>query len=121
MVEAFVAPNPRPVHPRTSALPKLKSKFFTDDFLKLDGRPVETRPIKGTIARSADSKQDQRRAEILVASEKDRAENIMIVDLLRNDLARVRIPRSVEIPVLCDLESYASVHHLILIVTGRLQ
>ncbi|WFU14615.1 aminodeoxychorismate synthase component I [Bradyrhizobium sp. CB3481] len=89
-------------------------------FLKLDGRHVETRPIKGTIARSADSNEDKRRAGILVASEKDRAENIMIVDLLRNDLSRVCTPHSVEVPLLCDLESYASVHHLVSIVRGEL-
>jgi len=89
-------------------------------FLKLDGRQVETRPIKGTIARSADSMEDQRRAEILVASEKDRAENTMIVDLLRNDLSRVCTAHSVEVPALCRLESYASVHHLVSIVTGEL-
>ncbi|MCK1521621.1 anthranilate synthase component I family protein, partial [Bradyrhizobium sp. 17] len=89
-------------------------------FLKLDGTKVETRPIKGTIARSADSNEDQRRANVLVASEKDRAENIMIVDLLRNDLSRVCTPHSVDVPALCDLESYASVHHLVSIVTGTL-
>ncbi|UPJ84361.1 aminodeoxychorismate synthase component I [Bradyrhizobium sp. 183] len=89
-------------------------------FLKLDGRQVETRPIKGTIARSADYKEDTRRAEILVASEKDRAENIMIVDLLRNDLSRVCTPHSVNVPALCDLESYASVHHLVSVVRGEL-
>ncbi|MGY4408267.1 aminodeoxychorismate synthase component I [Bradyrhizobium sp. LB7.1] len=89
-------------------------------FLKLDGRHVETRPIKGTIPRSADSSEDQRRAEILVASEKDRAENIMIVDLLRNDLSRVCTAGSVEVPALCELESYASVHHLVSVVTGDL-
>ncbi|MCK1517556.1 aminodeoxychorismate synthase component I [Bradyrhizobium sp. 190] len=89
-------------------------------FLKLAGQKVETRPIKGTIARSANSEEDQRRAEILVASEKDRAENIMIVDLLRNDLSRVCTPHSVEVPALCNLESYASVHHLVSIVTGEL-
>lgn len=89
-------------------------------FLKLGGRRVETRPIKGTIARSADSKEDQRRAEILIASEKDRAENIMIVDLLRNDLSRVCTPHSIEVPALCNLETYASVHHLVSIVTGEL-
>ncbi|OAF19830.1 aminodeoxychorismate synthase component I [Bradyrhizobium neotropicale] len=89
-------------------------------FLKLDGGRVETRPIKGTIARCADPKEDQRRAEMLVASEKDRAENIMIVDLLRNDLSRVCTPHSVEVPALCNLESYASVHHLVSIVTGEL-
>ncbi|MCP3371794.1 aminodeoxychorismate synthase component I [Bradyrhizobium cajani] len=89
-------------------------------FLKLDRRRVETRPIKGTIARSADSKEDQRRTELLVTSEKDRAENTMIVDLLRNDLSRVCTPRSVDVPVLCGLELYASVHHLVSVVTGEL-
>lgn len=63
-------------------------------FLKLDGGQVETRPIKGTIARSADRREDGRRAGTLLASEKDRAENIMIVDLLRNDLSRVCAPHS---------------------------
>lgn len=89
-------------------------------FLKLDGRQVETRPIKGTITRSADVKEDKRRAELLVASEKDRAENTMIVDLLRNDLSRVCTPHSVEVTTLCGLESYASLHHLVSIVSGEL-
>lgn len=89
-------------------------------FLKLDGRQVETRPIKGTIARSADRREDERRAGTLPASEKDRAENIMIVDLLRNDLSRVCKPHSVEVLALCELESYASVHHLVSAVTGEL-
>ncbi|MCK1727325.1 aminodeoxychorismate synthase component I [Bradyrhizobium sp. 142] len=89
-------------------------------FLRLDGRYVETRPIKGTIARSADPNEDHRRAETLLASEKDRAENTMIVDLLRNDLSRVCTAHSVDVPALCNLESYASVHHLVSIVTGEL-
>lgn len=89
-------------------------------FLKLDGRQVETRPIKGTIARSTDLKEDQRRAEILLASEKVRAENTMIVDLLRNDLSRVCTPHSVQVPTLCNLETYASMHHLVSIVKGEL-
>ncbi|MGY8663455.1 aminodeoxychorismate synthase component I [Bradyrhizobium sp. UFLA05-109] len=89
-------------------------------FLKLDGRRVETRPIKGTIARSTDSGEDQRRAHLLAASDKDRAENIMIVDLLRSDLSRVCTPHSVEVPALCSLETYASVHHLVSVVTGEL-
>ncbi|MCP1854557.1 MULTISPECIES: aminodeoxychorismate synthase component I [unclassified Bradyrhizobium] len=89
-------------------------------FLKLDARQVETRPIKGTIARSADHAEDRRRAEILLASEKDRAENIMIVDLLRNDLSRVCTDDSVDVSTLCDLESYASVHHLVSVLTGAL-
>lgn len=89
-------------------------------FVKLKGRQVETRPIKGTIARSADREEDERRAKLLLASEKDRAENTMIVDLLRNDLSRVCTPHSVAVPALCHLESYASVHHLVSVVTGEL-
>ncbi|QOG23311.1 aminodeoxychorismate synthase component I [Bradyrhizobium sp. SEMIA] len=89
-------------------------------FLKLNEQQVETRPIKGTIARSPDFNEDHRRAAVLLASEKDHAENTMIVDLLRNDLSRVCTAHSVEVPALCDLESYASVHHLVSIVTGAL-
>lgn len=89
-------------------------------FLKLDGQTVETRPIKGTIARSADDTEDRCRAETLLGSEKDRAENTMIVDLLRNDLSRVCTPESVDVLALCNLESYASVHHLVSIVRGKL-
>ncbi|WP_050400030.1 aminodeoxychorismate synthase component I [Bradyrhizobium embrapense] len=90
-------------------------------FLRLEGRQVETRPIKGTIARSADAAEDMHRAELLLASEKDRAENIMIVDLLRNDLSRVCTDDSVEVSALCNLESYASVHHLVSVVAGALR
>ncbi|WP_027527288.1 aminodeoxychorismate synthase component I [Bradyrhizobium sp. Ec3.3] len=89
-------------------------------FLRLDGRRVETRPIKGTIARSTDPMDDQRCAQLLITSDKDRAENIMIVDLLRSDLSRVCTPHSVDVPALCNLETYASVHHLVSVVTGEL-
>ena len=90
-------------------------------FLSLRDGTVEARPIKGTIGRSANPEQDRALAETLSGSEKDRAENIMIVDLLRNDLSRVCKPGTVEVPVLCGLETYASVHHLTSVVRGQLQ
>ena len=90
-------------------------------FLRLQDAQVETRPIKGTAARSSEIAADERLAAELLNSEKDRAENIMIVDLLRNDLSRVCALGSVDVPVLCGLESYASVHHLVSVVTGRLR
>lgn len=74
-------------------------------FLKLDGQQVETRPIKGTIARSADGEEDRRRAKVLLASEKDRAENVMMVDLLRNDLSRVCTDNSGDVMALCNSAS----------------
>jgi para-aminobenzoate synthetase component 1 len=88
--------------------------------LRRRGNAVEARPIKGTIRRSPDPVEDALRAESLLASEKDRAENIMIVDLLRNDLSLVSKPHSIDVPVLCGLESYANVHHLVSVVTGEL-
>lgn len=91
-------------------------------FLRLDPEGhVETRPIKGTRPRGATPAADERLAAELLASAKDRAENVMIVDLLRNDLSRVCRDHTVEVPVLCGLESFRTVHHLVSVVTGRLQ
>jgi para-aminobenzoate synthetase component 1 len=90
-------------------------------FLKVVDDIVETRPIKGTAPRSPDPAEDAASAERLLASEKDWAENVMIVDLLRNDLSHVCTSDSVNVPILCGLESYASVHHLVSVVTGRLR
>ena len=90
-------------------------------FLRAEGRAVETRPIKGTARRGADPAADRAAAQALLASRKDRAENVMIVDLLRNDLSRVCEPASVAVPRLCDLETYAGLHHLVSSVTGRLR
>ena len=83
---------------------------------------AETRPIKGTAPRNLqDPKKDQALAEALEASEKDRAENVMITDLMRNDLSRVCLPGSVKVPTLCGLESYARVHHLVSTVTAQMK
>ncbi|MFZ2868854.1 aminodeoxychorismate synthase component I [Zavarzinia sp.] len=90
-------------------------------FLRIDGDRIETRPIKGTIARAEDPAEDAARAASLAASVKDRAENVMIVDLLRNDLSRVCRPHSVEVPELCAIETYAGLHHMVSTVTGRLR
>ena len=84
-----------------------------------DGR-VETRPIKGTRPRDPDPARDRELGAALVASAKDRAENVMIVDLLRNDLGRVCATASVRVPQLFELESFPGVHHLVSTVTGRL-
>lgn len=89
--------------------------------LNFDGRTIEARPIKGTRRRDADPARDAALIAELAASRKDRAENVMIVDLLRNDLSRVSAPGSVGVPVLCGLETYANVHHLTSVITGELK
>ncbi len=90
-------------------------------FLRLEGDEVETRPIKGTRPRGATPEEDRARAEELLASAKDRAENVMIVDLLRNDLGRVCRYGSVRVAGVCRLETYRYVHHLVSEVRGRLR
>jgi para-aminobenzoate synthetase component 1 len=89
--------------------------------LNFDGTTIEARPIKGTRRRDPDPAKDAALIAELASSRKDRAENVMIVDLLRNDLSRVSKPGTVRVPVLCGLESYANVHHLTSVVTGELR
>lgn len=90
-------------------------------FLSIAHGEVVSQPIKGTLPRHPDPGADTRAAQALLDSAKDRAENVMITDLLRNDLGRFCEPGSVQVPTLCALESYANVHHLVSTVTGRLR
>ncbi|MCA3556203.1 aminodeoxychorismate synthase component I [Aestuariivirga sp.] len=89
--------------------------------LRCDGAAVEARPIKGTRRRDTDPMRDAKLIADLTSSRKDRAENVMIVDLLRNDLSRVSRPGTVKAPVLCGLETYANVHHLVSVITSEMK
>ncbi len=89
-------------------------------FIWLKDHQIQTRPIKGTLPRCEDPAEDARQAERLAASEKDRAENLMIVDLLRNDIGRVATPGSVRVPELFVVEPFPAVHHLVSTITAQL-
>jgi len=90
-------------------------------FLRVDGSDVETRPIKGTRRRRRGPEADLFTRDELRESEKDQAENVMIVDLLRNDLSRVCEAGSIRVPQLCKVESYETVQHLVSEIRGRLR
>lgn len=90
-------------------------------FIQVVGDHVETRPIKGTRPRFLDALRDEHSANELLTSDKDKAENVMIVDLLRNDLGKVCQTGSVKVTKLFQLQSFANVHHLVSIVVGKLK
>ncbi|WP_299845180.1 aminodeoxychorismate synthase component I [uncultured Roseovarius sp.] len=99
-----------------SILSRSPELFFRTD---TRGR-IETRPMKGTMPRSDDAAEDARHRFFLQTDEKNRAENLMIVDLLRNDLSRISEPGSVEVPELFSIESYETVHQMTSLVTGQM-
>ncbi len=89
-------------------------------FLQKIANKIQSKPIKGTRPRSSDPVIDQANADELQLATKDRAENLMIVDLLRNDISRVCIPGSVTVPALFTIESFPAVHHLVSTVEGEI-
>ncbi|WP_318387971.1 aminodeoxychorismate synthase component 1 [Enterobacter sp.] len=89
-------------------------------FIRIERGTIQTRPIKGTRPRLADPQADAEQAQQLASSPKDRAENLMIVDLMRNDLGRVAVPGSVRVPELFVVEPFPAVHHLVSTITARL-
>lgn len=107
-----------------SAFMRLENKavlsISPERFIQVKDGNIETKPIKGTRPRSQDPLIDLANARALQIAEKDRAENVMIVDLLRNDIGKIAVPGSVRVPKLFDVESFPAVHHLVSTITGKL-
>ncbi|CED61379.1 Para-aminobenzoate synthase component I [Moritella viscosa] len=107
-----------------SAFMRLEDKAILsispERFIQVKETRIETKPIKGTRPRSQDASIDHANALALQSAEKDRAENLMIVDLLRNDIGKVAVPGSVRVPKLFDVESFPAVHHLVSTIIGQM-
>ena len=121
LYEDLVAAHPAPFAAYLEGPGFAVASCSPERFLHLQGDEVEARPIKGTVARGADAAEDEMRRQWLAASVKDRAENLMIVDLMRNDLGRVAVTGSVRVPHLFALEPYASVWQMVSTVRARLR
>lgn len=94
--------------------------FSPEMFFRLDDRRIAARPMKGTATRGADPAADAEAAHELATDPKQRAENLMIVDLIRNDLSRIAVPGSVSVPSLFEVETYPTIHQMTSTVTGEL-
>ncbi|NIJ33036.1 aminodeoxychorismate synthase component I [Sphingomonas oligoaromativorans] len=94
--------------------------FSPEMFFRLDGRRIEARPMKGTATRGADPLADAEAIRTLASDAKQRAENLMIVDLIRNDLSRIAVPGSVAVPALFTVETYPTIHQMTSTVTAEL-
>ncbi len=95
--------------------------FSPESFFALDRGRIVTRPMKGTARRFADAEEDAVAIAELAADPKQRAENLMIVDLLRNDISRIALAGSVEVPALFTVETYPTIHQMISVVEGRVR
>lgn len=113
--------NPSPFSAYLDAGPLQVVCASPERLVALRGDRARSSPIKGTRPRGAAPEEDRRLAEELLGSAKDRAENVMIADLVRNDLGRVCAPGSVRTLALCGLESFATVHHLVSTIDGRMR
>ena len=121
LVRALIGSSPAPFAAYFRLAGRAVVSNSPERFISVDARGrAQTRPIKGTRPRGTTPEQDAALAAELSASAKDRAENLMIVDLMRNDLARVSVAGSVKAPELFRLESFANVHHLTSTVTAQL-
>lgn len=121
LYEDLVAAHPAPFSAYLEGPDFAIASCSPERFLHRRGDQLEVRPIKGTVARGGDAAEDQSRRDWLAASIKDRAENLMIVDLMRNDLGRVAVTGSVHVPELFALEPYASVWQMVSTVRAQLR